>query len=144
MLSNDIYAATCNAEACPPLAAPEHAVRNHMPAYCMHASPPMAGYWCAVGWCGIATDPAPRRVVVVEGNYVLLDVEPWHQLRSLFDDTWFVDVPLDEAMDRVFKWVAAATVLGGPNYTAACCLHVPAQGDPFPSWLPNPEYACLI
>jgi len=56
-------------------------------------------------------DPVPddihiklsHKVVVVEGNYVLLDIEPWHQLRSLFDDTWFVDVPLDAAMDRVFK-----------------------------------------
>jgi hypothetical protein len=43
------------------------------------------------------------RVVVVEGNYVLLDIEPWHQLKAIFDDTWFVDVPLDEAMERVFK-----------------------------------------
>lgn len=45
-----------------------------------------------------------HKVVVVEGNYVLLDIAPWDQLRSqLVDDTWFVDVDLDVAMERVFK-----------------------------------------
>lgn len=43
-----------------------------------------------------------HRVVVVEGNYLFLDLDPWRRLRDLFDDTWFVDVPLDTAMTRVF------------------------------------------
>lgn len=43
------------------------------------------------------------RIVVVEGNYVLLDLQPWDQLQELFDDTWFVEVDLDEAMDRVYR-----------------------------------------
>jgi pantothenate kinase len=44
-------------------------------------------------------------VVLVEGNYVLLGIEPWSALitEGLFDDTWFVDVDLDVAMGRVFE-----------------------------------------
>ena len=29
-----------------------------------------------------------RRLVLVEGNYVLLGMDPWGQLADLFDDTW--------------------------------------------------------
>lgn len=39
------------------------------------------------------------------GNYVLLDDEPWRQLRAqgLLDEAWFVECPLDTAMERVFQ-----------------------------------------
>jgi pantothenate kinase len=33
------------------------------------------------------------RLVVTEGNYLLLDDPPWGQVRSLLDECWFVDVP---------------------------------------------------
>jgi pantothenate kinase len=43
-------------------------------------------------------------IVLVEGNYVLLDEEPWAALkRDYFDDTWFIDVDIDVAMGRVFE-----------------------------------------
>eukprot|EP01026_Neomeris_dumetosa_P056903 TRINITY_DN52155_c0_g1_i4.p2 TRINITY_DN52155_c0_g1~~TRINITY_DN52155_c0_g1_i4.p2 ORF type:complete len:313 (-),score=26.66 TRINITY_DN52155_c0_g1_i4:173-1057(-) len=42
-------------------------------------------------------------IVFVEGNYVLLDIEPWQQLKEIFDESWFVDCSLDDAMDRVFS-----------------------------------------
>ena len=42
-----------------------------------------------------------QRVVLVEGNYVLLDDEPWHRLREIFDETWFMDVPVEECNRRV-------------------------------------------
>jgi pantothenate kinase len=43
-------------------------------------------------------------IVLVEGNYVLLDEEPWAALkRDHFDDTWFVDIDIDVAMERVFE-----------------------------------------
>jgi pantothenate kinase len=38
-----------------------------------------------------------------KGNYLFLDEEPWRQLRGLFDETMFVDCPLDVAMARVFE-----------------------------------------
>jgi pantothenate kinase len=39
--------------------------------------------------------PVPRevRVVVVEGNYLLHDEEPWHQVRPLLDLVLYVDAP---------------------------------------------------
>ena len=44
------------------------------------------------------------RIVFVEGNYVLLDESPWNELQlELLDDTWFVEVDLDEAMTRVYN-----------------------------------------
>eukprot|EP00873_Tetraselmis_striata_P016057 jgi/Tetstr1/436321/TSEL_025159.t1 len=43
-----------------------------------------------------------HRIVIVEGNYLLLDLPPWDQLRPLFDETWFVGTNLDVAMDRVY------------------------------------------
>lgn len=43
-----------------------------------------------------------HRVVLVEGNYLLLDEPPWSQLLPLFDETWYVECDVDEAMSRVF------------------------------------------
>jgi pantothenate kinase len=37
--------------------------------------------------------PPSVRVVVVEGNYLLLDAEPWRQGRSLFDLVVYLDAP---------------------------------------------------
>jgi len=44
---------------------------------------------------------ASHRIVLVEGNYVLLDLAPWDELATMFDESWFVDVPVDTAMDRL-------------------------------------------
>jgi pantothenate kinase len=37
-------------------------------------------------------------VRVAEGNYLLLDYYPWSQLKELFDERWFVQVDVAEAM----------------------------------------------
>ncbi|WIA36225.1 hypothetical protein OEZ86_007559 [Tetradesmus obliquus] len=50
----------------------------------------------------IHIDAAQHAVVLVEGNYLFLEQDPWVQLRGLFDDAWFVDCPVDLAMQRVF------------------------------------------
>ena len=44
-------------------------------------------------------------IVLVEGNYLLLDEEPWKNLASLFDMTIYVDVSREE-LDRrlVARW----------------------------------------
>jgi pantothenate kinase len=39
-----------------------------------------------------------HRYVVTEGNYLLVDEEPWHQVRTLLTETWFL-AP-DEALRR--------------------------------------------
>lgn len=36
--------------------------------------------------------PADTRLVITEGNYLLLDEGPWKDVRGLLDEVWFVDV----------------------------------------------------
>lgn len=58
-------------------------------------------------------DPAPdairitpkHKIIISEGNYLLLDEHPWDLLVSegILDDTWYVDCNLDTAMQRVFE-----------------------------------------
>jgi pantothenate kinase len=49
--------------------------------------------------------PSLTKYLIVEGNYLLLNYAPWSHLRSLFDMTVFLDVPIDE-LDRrmVARW----------------------------------------
>jgi pantothenate kinase len=50
-----------------------------------------------------------HKIVISEGNYLLLDVDPWCQLwrsakeEKTFNDTWYVDCDLNVAMQRVFS-----------------------------------------
>jgi pantothenate kinase len=43
------------------------------------------------------------RVVLVEGNYLLLDGAPWGELRVLFDEIWFVDAEVEAIERRLMK-----------------------------------------
>ena len=50
-------------------------------------------------------DPATR-VVVIEGNYLLLQQDGWQDLRPLFDLTVMLSVPMDELRDRLIdRWL---------------------------------------
>ncbi|KAG9451708.1 hypothetical protein H6P81_004612 [Aristolochia fimbriata] len=42
-----------------------------------------------------------HKVVIVEGNYVLMDDGAWKEICSFFDEKWFIEVDLDIAMQRV-------------------------------------------
>jgi len=42
-----------------------------------------------------------HRVAIVEGNYLLLEEEPWNQIRTLLDETWFLEVDIELCMQRV-------------------------------------------
>ncbi|KAF5544241.1 panthothenate kinase uridine kinase-related [Fusarium napiforme] len=63
----------------------------------------------APGFDHARKDPIPdaieissrAKVVIIEGNYVLLDQEPWSRISTLADDKWFVDVPVDIARERL-------------------------------------------
>jgi pantothenate kinase len=48
---------------------------------------------------------AKTKFLVVEGNYLLLNYAPWSNLKTLFDLTVFIDVPIEE-LDRrmVERW----------------------------------------
>ena len=45
--------------------------------------------------------PSEVRVIVSEGNYLLLDRAPWNSLRPLFDTTVMIDVPEEELRARL-------------------------------------------
>jgi len=36
---------------------------------------------------------ASTRLVITEGNYLLLEQPPWHEVRELLDQVWYLDVP---------------------------------------------------
>ncbi|CAN8306380.1 unnamed protein product [Cochlearia groenlandica] len=42
-----------------------------------------------------------HKVVIVEGNYVMLEQGPWKDISEMFDEKWFIDVNLETAMERV-------------------------------------------
>lgn len=43
------------------------------------------------------------KLVVVEGNYLLLDRPRWRDVRRLLDEVWFVDVPRDVLRERLLS-----------------------------------------
>lgn len=47
--------------------------------------------------------PAAVRVLVVEGNYLLLATAPWWRIRPLLDFAAFIDVPRDTVRKRLLK-----------------------------------------
>lgn len=56
-------------------------------------------------------DPTPRavaikphhRVVIIEGLYTFLRLEPWIKASELLDERWWVEIGEDEAKDRLVK-----------------------------------------
>lgn len=50
-----------------------------------------------------ATIPSATRFIIVEGNYLLLDEDPWRALSPLFDLSVFLDVPRFELERRLLK-----------------------------------------
>lgn len=40
-------------------------------------------------------------LVITEGNYLLLDTPPWHRVRELLDEVWFVELDDDERIRRL-------------------------------------------
>lgn len=62
----------------------------------------------------IAIEPSAR-IVVVEGNYLLADTEPWSLVRERLDAAWFCSTPADEREARLI----ARHVRGGRTVAAA-------------------------
>lgn len=49
-----------------------------------------------------------HEILVTEGNYLLLDEQPWSDLRGLFDLTVWIDAPLDVLEQRIVdRWESA-------------------------------------
>ena len=50
---------------------------------------------------------APTRLVVTEGNYLLLDRPGWRQVRPLLDEAWYVDAPRAVLRERLLARASA-------------------------------------
>lgn len=62
----------------------------------------------------IAIEPAVR-IVIVEGNYLLAEQDPWIRVRDLLDEAWFCEAPADVRERRLVE----RHTLGGRSVEAA-------------------------
>jgi len=46
---------------------------------------------------------ALTRLLITEGNYLLLEQPPWHEVRELLDQVWYLDVPADILRRRLIE-----------------------------------------
>lgn len=75
---------------------------------------------------GAIAVPPSVRVVIVEGNYLMFDEEPWCQLADLWDLSVRVDVPLPELRARLIqRWLSL-------NYSPAVATRR-AEGNDIPN-----------
>lgn len=44
-----------------------------------------------------------HKIIIVEGNYLLLDTNPWNELVDLFTETWFVETPATITQERLIS-----------------------------------------
>lgn len=58
-----------------------------------------------------------HKIIIVEGNYLLLDTCPWNELADLFDESWFIDTPLTTTKERLIR----RHVLAGRSFEEALC-----------------------
>ncbi|WP_307834608.1 nucleoside/nucleotide kinase family protein [Paractinoplanes lichenicola] len=47
--------------------------------------------------------PPRVRVIITEGNYLLLDTPPWIRVRSLLDEAWYVELDDGTRIDRLVE-----------------------------------------
>lgn len=50
---------------------------------------------------GAIAVPAETRLIITEGNYLLLEEAPWNEVASLLDETWFVELEQAERLRRL-------------------------------------------
>ena len=43
-----------------------------------------------------------NRLIIVEGNYLLLNVSPWNTIRTKMNEVWYIDTPLNTVKERLF------------------------------------------
>jgi pantothenate kinase len=44
-----------------------------------------------------------HRIVVIEGLYTFLSIDPWRRAGEMLDERWFIDVKIEEASRRLVK-----------------------------------------
>jgi pantothenate kinase len=50
---------------------------------------------------GASMVPASARLVIVEGLYLLHHADTWEAISQIFDERWYVDTPLEIALERL-------------------------------------------
>ncbi|PXY31508.1 nucleoside/nucleotide kinase family protein [Prauserella muralis] len=50
---------------------------------------------------GAVPVPPSVRIVITEGNYLLLESEPWNELRELIDEVWFLEPDEQARIERL-------------------------------------------
>jgi pantothenate kinase len=50
---------------------------------------------------GVIPIPKSAELIITEGNYLLLETEPWSAMKPLFDDTWYLDLDDDLRVERL-------------------------------------------
>jgi pantothenate kinase len=53
------------------------------------------------GIAGEIAIPAEARIVIVEGNYLLVDQDPWNRIPELLTEAWFCATTADERLTRL-------------------------------------------
>ncbi|CCQ44271.1 fructokinase [Pseudarthrobacter siccitolerans] len=74
--------------------------------------------------------PADVPLVITEGNYLLVDQEPWKEVRAQLDEVWFVDTPQALRLSRLVErhmsfgmdWAAAVAWANGPDEANAVLI----------------------
>ncbi|KAF2126457.1 P-loop containing nucleoside triphosphate hydrolase protein [Dothidotthia symphoricarpi CBS 119687] len=51
-----------------------------------------------------------NRIIVIEGNYTLLNQSPWNEIAELSDERWFVDAPIEVVKERLAQRHLAAGI----------------------------------
>jgi pantothenate kinase len=74
---------------------------------------------------GAITIASTTRLVVIEGNYLLLDRPGWRGVRPLLDEVWYVDAPRDVLRERLL-----ARALAGGRTEAESISKVDASDLP--------------
>ena len=44
-----------------------------------------------------------NRLIIVEGNYLLLNVSPWNIIRTKMNEVWYIDTPLKAVKERLLR-----------------------------------------
>jgi pantothenate kinase len=42
-----------------------------------------------------------HKIIIIEGNYLLLDTYPWNELVDFFDESWFIETPSTTTKERL-------------------------------------------
>eukprot|EP01038_Epipyxis_sp_PR26KG_P016003 gene16003-21715_t len=46
---------------------------------------------------------ADHKIIIIEGNYLLLDESPWNSIKNILDFIYFIDCPLEISNERVYN-----------------------------------------